>query len=261
MSDTVTQETVEAPKKRGRPKKSPSLIDGTEAPKKRGRPPKEKAEVEVKTETEVEKAEIEVKTETEVEKAEVEVKTETEVEKAEVEVKTETEVEKAEVEVKTETEVEKAEVEVKTETEVEKAEVEVKTETEATEDKKDFSEEKEEKMAEVNETVTTAEEKVETTTTPDYNVLLAQFNGTSNFVVSLVDGFVSQLEVAKHQGENKVETVLDGVFGDNVVANNAVKGFKFVGGKVAQGYTFGFAPAVAMGGAAKGLYKKVVNND
>ncbi len=90
-------------------------------------------------------------------------------------------------------------------------------------------------------------------------VISSQFNKSSDFVQNMLKRLEEHLEVAGVKGRNRVETVVDGVFGDNIVNDITTKTLGFVGEKIAQGYTLGTAPAVAVGGAVRGVYKKIVD--
>ncbi|EJF06630.1 hypothetical protein ThvES_00012650 [Thiovulum sp. ES] len=171
----------------------------------------------------------EKKQEVKVETPVVETKVETK-ETPKAEVKTEAKVETPKVEAKTE------KVEVKTE-----AKKQEKVETPVVETKKE--ETKETKMAENN---------------TDYSVISAQYEGGTNFITSLIDGFKGQLEVAETKGKTKAGEVIGDAFGQSIFGEGAKDGLTYLAGKVCQGYAFGFAPAAAMGGVVRGVYKKVI---
>jgi hypothetical protein len=149
-----------------------------------------------------------------------------------------TEAPKVETQVKTK-ETPKAEVETK-KVEV-KTEKQEKVETPVVETKKE--ETKETKMAENN---------------TDYSVISAQYEGGTKFITSLIDGFKGQLEVAETKGKTKADEIIGDAFGQSIFGEGAKDGLTYLAGKVCQGYAFGFAPAAAMGGVVRGVYKKVI---
>jgi hypothetical protein len=177
---------------------------------------------EKKQEVKVETPEVTVKTEASKVETQAEAK-----ETPKAEVKTKAEVETQKVEAKTE------KVEVKTETKKQE-----KVETPVVETKKE-----ETKMAENN---------------TDYSVISAQYEGGTNFITSLIDGFKGQLEVAETKGKTKADEIIGDAFGQSIFGEGAKDGLTYLAGKVCQGYAFGFAPAAAMGGVVRGVYKKVI---
>lgn len=90
-------------------------------------------------------------------------------------------------------------------------------------------------------------------------VISSQFTKSSDFVESMLNKLSEHLQLAEIQGRKKVEDTVDGILGDNLVNDIATMTLGYVGGKVAKGYTMGTAPAVAVSGAVKGLYKKVTD--
>ena len=89
-------------------------------------------------------------------------------------------------------------------------------------------------------------------------VISSQFNKSSDFVQNMLKRLEEHLEIAGVKGRNRVETVVDGVLGDNVINDFATKTLGYVGEKMAQGYTLGIAPAVTVTGAVRGVYRKIV---
>jgi hypothetical protein len=216
------------------------------------------------------------------------VETEVETQKAEeiIPVETEVETQKAEEIIPVETEVETSKAEeiipVKTEVETSKAEeiTPVKTEEKALEEAKDIIKkvnkdltmedkvlssetvaEKKKELAEAKKKFKEAISKSvedELARVENMEVISSQFNKTSDFVQNMLKRLEDYLEVAEVKGRMRVESVVDGVLGDNIVNDTVTKTLSYVGGKVSQGYTLGSSPAVAVGGAVRGVYKKIV---
>jgi hypothetical protein len=89
-------------------------------------------------------------------------------------------------------------------------------------------------------------------------VISSQFNKSSDFIQSMLIRLEEHLEIAGAKGRTKIENVVDGVLGDNIINDIATKTLGYVGEKVAQGYTLGTAPAVAVTGAVRGVYRTIV---
>ncbi len=89
-------------------------------------------------------------------------------------------------------------------------------------------------------------------------VISSQFNKSSNFIQSMLIRLEEHLEIAGTKGRTKIENVVDGVLGDNIINDIATKTLGYVGEKIAQGYTLGTAPAVVVTGAVRGVYRKIV---
>jgi len=91
------------------------------------------------------------------------------------------------------------------------------------------------------------------------NVIEDQFEGASSFVINSVDAFKNQIEVANIQGSNAGKSLVNGLVGDNKANDIITDVAGVVGGTVSAGGTIGLMPLVVMFGAAKGIYKKVID--
>ena len=88
-------------------------------------------------------------------------------------------------------------------------------------------------------------------------IISSQFTKSSDFVQNMLNKLTAHLEMSEIQGRQKVEDAVDGLLGDNIVNDLVTTGLGYIGGKAAKGYTMGTAPAVAVGGAVRGAYKKI----
>jgi|GEM_PF-6346608 len=132
---------------------------------------------------------------------------------------------------------------------------EVKNENDVVEEKKEALKEAKAKFKEAV-TLSLDEElaKVE-----NVEVISSQFNKSSDFVENMLTKLMQHLEMSEIQGRKRVEDAVDGLLGDNIVNDIVTTTLGYVGGKAAKGYTMGTAPAVAVSGAVKGAYKKIVD--
>jgi len=91
------------------------------------------------------------------------------------------------------------------------------------------------------------------------NIQKEQFDATSEHIVSALTSLSEQLDVARAKGSFRAKEIVDG-FGGEGRMNDLITDLAGYMGEIAgAGTVVGSSPMVVMAGAAKGIYKKVID--
>jgi Sec-independent protein translocase protein TatA len=102
---------------------------------------------------------------------------------------------------------------------------------------------------------TLAEQKAQ-----EMNILKEQFDASTEVVVTALNTLSLQLEVASTKGSSKGKQIIGDFGGADSKLNELSKDLaSTLGSTVAAGGLIGLMPMVTMAGAARGVYKKIVN--
>jgi hypothetical protein len=99
-----------------------------------------------------------------------------------------------------------------------------------------------------------AEQKAE-----DMNILQEQFDASTEVVLNALNTLSLQLEVASTKGKSKGKQIIGDFGGEDTKFNEfATDLASALGSTVATGGLIGLMPMVTMAGAARGVYRKIV---
>jgi len=91
------------------------------------------------------------------------------------------------------------------------------------------------------------------------NIQKEQFDATSEHIISALTALSEQLDVARAKGSLRAKEIVDG-FGGEGRMNDLITDLAGYMGEIAgAGVAVGSSPMVVMAGAAKGIYKKVID--
>jgi len=91
------------------------------------------------------------------------------------------------------------------------------------------------------------------------NIQKEQFDATSEHIISALTALSEQIDVARAKGSFRAKEIVDG-FGGEGRMNDLITDLAGYMGEIAgAGAAVGSSPMVVMAGAAKGIYKKVID--
>jgi uncharacterized protein (DUF342 family) len=99
-----------------------------------------------------------------------------------------------------------------------------------------------------------AEKKAE-----DTEIVKEQFDASTEAIVNALNTLSEQLDVASTKGSLKAKQIVDGFGGATKFNDFIVNLAGYIGSAVATGGTVGAMPMIVMAGAARGVYKKVID--
>jgi len=91
------------------------------------------------------------------------------------------------------------------------------------------------------------------------NIAESQMDATESTIVSALTALESQINSAREIGSDKAKVIVSGFGGETKMAALIEKLAGYMGEAAGAGMTVGSAPMVIMAGAAKGVYKKLVD--
>lgn len=91
------------------------------------------------------------------------------------------------------------------------------------------------------------------------NVSREQFDASTEAILNALNALNEQLEVAGVKGSLKAKQIVDGFGGESKFNDFIVNLAGYIGSTVATGGTVGAMPMIVMAGAARGVYKKVID--
>jgi len=94
----------------------------------------------------------------------------------------------------------------------------------------------------------------------DTQIMETQFNSSTDSIVSALNTLSDQLEIASTKGSLKARQIVEGFGGENRFNDFIVNLAGYIGSTVATGGTVGAMPMIVMAGAARGVYKKVIED-
>jgi len=86
-----------------------------------------------------------------------------------------------------------------------------------------------------------------------------QMDATADTIVSALTSLESQISSAREIGSDKAKVIVKGFGGETKMAELIEKLAGYMGEAAGAGMTVGATPMVIMAGAAKGVYKKLVD--
>jgi len=86
-----------------------------------------------------------------------------------------------------------------------------------------------------------------------------QLDATADTIVSALNTLEGQINSAREIGSDKAKVIVSGFGGENKMAELIEKLAGYMGEAAGAGMAMGSVPMVVMAGAAKGVYKKMVD--
>ena len=100
-----------------------------------------------------------------------------------------------------------------------------------------------------------AEKKAENT-----EITKEQFNASTDAILNALNTLSEQLDIASTKGSLKAKQIVEGFGGENKFNDFIVNLAGYIGSTVATGGAVGAMPMIVMAGAARGVYKKVIED-
>jgi multidrug efflux pump subunit AcrA (membrane-fusion protein) len=94
----------------------------------------------------------------------------------------------------------------------------------------------------------------------DTNISKEQFDASTQAILNALNSLNEQLEVASTKGSLKAKQIVEGFGGESKFNEFVVNLAGVIGSTVATGGTVGAMPMIIMAGAARGVYKKVIED-
>lgn len=91
------------------------------------------------------------------------------------------------------------------------------------------------------------------------NIAESQMDATEETIVGALNALETQINSAREIGSDKAKVIVKGFGGETKMAELIEKLAGYMGEAAGAGMTVGSAPMVIMAGAAKGVYKKLVD--
>ncbi len=92
----------------------------------------------------------------------------------------------------------------------------------------------------------------------EINIIEEQFDGSTDAILNALNTLNEQLEVASTKGSIKAKQIVEGFGGESKFNEFIVNLAGYIGSTVATGGTIGAMPMIIMAGAARGVYRKIV---
>jgi uncharacterized protein (DUF342 family) len=92
----------------------------------------------------------------------------------------------------------------------------------------------------------------------EVNITEEQFNGSTDAIIKALNTLSEQLEVASTKGSIKAKQIVEGFGGESKFNEFIVTLAGYIGSTVATGGAVGAMPMIVMAGAARGVYRKIV---
>jgi len=87
----------------------------------------------------------------------------------------------------------------------------------------------------------------------------SQMDATADTIVTALNSLEAQISSAREIGSDKAKVIVSGFGGETKMAELIEKLAGYMGEAAGAGFTVGATPMVIMAGAAKGVYKKLVD--
>lgn len=90
------------------------------------------------------------------------------------------------------------------------------------------------------------------------NIIEEQFDGSTDAILKALNTLNDQLEIASTKGSVKAKQIVEGFGGESKFNEFIVNLAGYIGSTVATGGAIGAMPMIVMAGAARGVYRKIV---